>query len=236
MGIMDELNAVDEKLKTDLEQKRLEIEQAKQEKGKQELEQQKMKKEQEKMEKIKKLQEVLNDTDTKLDEPHLYTIEYSHGPSGGYGYEPYNPEGKDKFEIIMTKRERKIAEITGYIKKCIRSRGKLEDIISIDESTRELTEEEKMKFDSIEKKVSIIRESGETEQDCTLDLYDEEFGRLEIPTTLQNALLSSVSIKNGQVKTKTQEMEQTDEEQNPSKITLQSIKNAIRRVLGKGER
>ena len=32
------------------------------------------------------------------------------------------------------------------------------------------------------------------------------------------------------------EIEQTDEEQNPSKITLQSIKNAIRRVLGKGER
>lgn len=91
----------------------------------------------------------------------------------------------------------------------------------------------------LKKKVSLIRESEETNQDCVLELYDEEFGRLRIATTLRNALLSSISIENGQVKTIMKKIEQTkpkEEKPSASKISFKTIKNAINKVLGKGER
>lgn len=250
MGIMDELSSIDKKLQDDLEERRINAEKVEEDRRKAELERKENEKRTQKELKTEKIQEILEDSDEVLDEPHIYKINYSHSQGGGYGYGPHIEKGTASCEVLMTEREKRIAQLTGYIEKCTNADllaygCQCTGVKSIMPSSRELSDEEKMKIDSIKKKVSIIKTNEEAENDCIFDLYDDQFESIQVNTSLRNALLSSVSIKNGKIIT--QEKDITPEQQTEqtrsdlpvkaeSKISFRTLRETIKKVLGRGER
>lgn len=197
MNIFEELNSVDKKMKDDLEEleirrKEEEIKKAKEEKIKR------------KNNKKEILKSILEDNTEGIDEPHIYVITYEHSGGGGYGYGPHVEEGISKFEKLMTERERKIATITGKIKKVTDARlpacgCHCRGIVNIEKVGRELTCDEKIKLDAVRKKVNIIKNNKDAEKKCAINLYDEEFEDIQVNTSLKYALLSTLNIENGKV-------------------------------------
>ena len=204
MNIFEELNSVDKKMKDDLEE--LEIRRKELEKRKKEEEIKKAKEEKIKRKNNKKeiLKSILEDNTEGIDEPHIYVITYEYSKSGVYGRGPYVEEGISKFEKLMTERERKIATITGKIKKVTDARFPGYDcdckgIVNIEKVGREVTCDEKIKLDAVRKKVNIIKNNKDAGKKCTINLYDEKFEDIQINTSLKYALLSTLNIENGKV-------------------------------------
>ena len=252
MGIMDELNSVDQELQANLSK----LENDRFDKAIQALEREREKKEQEKRDrkklKAENIQEILENSEEGLDEPHMYNIRYAHS---GYEYiaSYVNPgpirraePGVKDLKVIMTEREKRIMEASVGIEEFVRrqdlKRNNVEiEIKSITESTN-LSQEEQMKLDSIKKKISIIKTNEEAEEQCVLNLDDDEFGNIPIHTSLRKALLASVSIKNGKIIL--QEKDITTEQQNEQpksevpdekgpQISLRTLRVIINKVLGR---
>ena len=113
-------------------------------------------------------------------------------------------EGISKFEKLMTERERKIATVTGKIKKVTNASSlacgcHCTGIVNIEKVGRELTCDEKIKLDAVRKKVNIIKNNKDAGKKCTINLYDEEFEDIQVNTSLKYALLSTLNIENGKV-------------------------------------
>ena len=204
MNIFEELNSVDKKMKDDLEE--LEIRRKELEKRKKEEEIKKAKEEKIKRKNNKKeiLKSILEDNTEGIDEPHIYVITYEHSRGGGYGYGPGVEEGISKFEKLMTERERKIATVTGKIKKVTNAilpayGCHCTGIVNIEKVGREVTCDEKIKLDAVRKKVNIIKNNKDAEKKCAINLYDEEFEDIQVNTSLKYALLSTLNIENGKV-------------------------------------
>lgn len=203
MNIFEELNSVDKKMKDDLDEleiRRKELEKRK----KEEIKKAKEEKVRRKNNKKEILKSILEDNTEGIDEPHIYVITYEHSRGGGYGYGPCVEEGISKFEKLMTERERKIATVTGKIKKIIDA--SLPDygchctgIVNIEKVGREVTCDEKIKLDAVRKKVNIIKNNKDAGKKCTINLYDEEFEDIQVNTSLKYALLSTLNIENGKV-------------------------------------
>ena len=203
MNIFEELNSVDKKMKDDLDEleiRRKELEKRK----KEEIKKAKEEKVRRKNNKKEILKSILEDNTEGIDEPHIYVITYEHSRGGGYGYGPCVEQGISKFEKLMTERERKIATVTGKIKKIIDA--SLPDygchctgIVNIEKVGREVTCDEKIKLDAVRKKVNIIKNNKDAGKKCTINLYDEEFEDIQVNTSLKYALLSTLNIENGKV-------------------------------------
>lgn len=242
MKIFDELNEIDEQEKEALKdlEKLKEINKQKAE------EEERRRQENERREKtdskVAKLKSILEDTTEGIDEPRLYTITYNHSEGGGYGYGARIGAGKSSCTIIMTEREKMIAEFTGKLEHCTNAGGlaygcQCTGIVGVKEADREMTDEEKIKIDVARKKVEVINKSEEANKECIIDLYDEEFRDIPVNTSLKYALLSSLNIKNGKVIDMDINKEDinTDASSKDSekKITLSSIKNAIAKFFSR---
>jgi len=242
MRIFDKLSSVDNQLKDDLNN--LEEERRKEEYAQWKEEQQRKEDERNRRREAQreKIKVALEDDTEGIDEPHWYTITYEHseGWGGGIEHGHHYKKGSGKFELLMTEREKRIAEATGKLKQyAYRNAPGTCDItrIEVSEVEHEMTAEEKLKVESIRKKVEIIKESEEAETECVIDLYDQEFETIPVNTTLKHALLSSVSIENGKVREMDKEDTKTNfPEKQKSKITFTNIKNAIVKAFNKGER
>lgn len=204
MNIFEELNSVDKKMKDDLEE--LEIRRKELEKRKKEEEIKKAKEEKVRRKNNKKeiLKSILEDNTEGIDEPHIYVITYEYLESGRDGRGPYVEEGISEVEKIMTERERKIATITGKIKKVTDVsfpdyECHCTGIVNLEKVDRELTCDEKIKLDAVRKKVNIIKNNKDAGKKCTINLYDEKFEDIQINTSLKYALLSTLNIENGKV-------------------------------------
>lgn len=196
MGLLDEINSVDIELEEKIEAKRKELLERKNAEIKRKEEEAMRERTKKKNAKIENIQKIMGDrSDESLDEPHVYVIHYYHPEVFGYGLSWSIAAGYYDEEVIMTEREKEIAMLTGKIFRFIS--GSSPKIINVTESNRELTDEEKLKLESIKKKVAIIKNSEEGKNDCDFEIEDNEFGILQLNTSLENALLSSVSIKNG---------------------------------------
>lgn len=243
MEIFDKLSSVDGQLKDNL--KNLEEERRNQEYAQRKEEQRRKEEERNKRREAKKekLKIILEDSTEGIDEPQWYIITYEHSKGWrqvGCDYGAPFPNGTGKFKLLMTEREQRVAEATGKLKQyaLMQAPGQC-DITRIETSkvNHEMTEEEKLKIEAIRKKVEIIKGSKETEVECIIDLYDEEFGHIPVNTSLKYALLSSLSIENGNVADMNKQETKTNlSAKQKSKITFGSIKRAIGRVFNKGER
>lgn len=204
MNIFEELNSVDKKMKDDLEELEIRRKELEQRKKEEEIKKAKEEKVRRKNNKKEILKSILEDNTEGIDEPHIYVITYEYSKSGVYGRGPYVEEGISKFEKLMTERERKIATITGKIKKVTDARFPGYDcdckgIVNIEKVGREVTCDEKIKLDAVRKKVNIIKNNKDAGKKCTINLYDEEFEDIQVNTSLKYALLSTLNIENGKV-------------------------------------
>lgn len=204
MNIFEELNSVDKKMKDDLDELAIRRKELEKRKKEEEIKKEKEEKVKRKNNKKEILKSILEDNAEGIDEPHIYVITYEHSKGGGYGYGPYVEEGISKFEKLMTERERKIATVTGKIKKVTNASSlacgcHCTGIVNIEKVGRELTCDEKIKLDAVRKKVNIIKNNKDAGKKCTINLYDEEFEDIQVNTSLKYALLSTLNIENGKV-------------------------------------
>lgn len=204
MNIFEELNSVDKKMKDDLDELEIRRKELEQRKKEEEIKKAKEEKVRRKNNKKEILKSILEDNTEGIDEPHIYVITYEYSKSGVYGRGPYVEEGISKFEKLMTERERKIATITGKIKKVTDASFPGYDcdckgIVNIEKVGREVTCDEKIKLDAVRKKVNIIKNNKDAGKKCTINLYDEEFEDIQVNTSLKYALLSTLNIENGKV-------------------------------------
>lgn len=204
MNIFEELNSVDKKMKDDLDELAIRRKELEKRKKEEEIKKEKEEKVKRKNNKKEILKSILEDNTEGIDDPHIYVITYEHSKGGGYGYGPYVEEGISKFEKLMTERERKIATVTGKIKKVTNASSlacgcHCTGIVNIEKVGRELTCDEKIKLDAVRKKVNIIKNNKDAGKKCTINLYDEEFEDIQVNTSLKYALLSTLNIENGKV-------------------------------------
>ena len=204
MNIFEELNSVDKNMKDDLDELAIRRKELEKRKKEEEIKKEKEEKVKRKNNKKEILKSILEDNAEGIDEPHIYVITYEHSKGGGYGYGPYVEEGISKFEKLMTERERKIATVTGKIKKVTNASSlacgcHCTGIVNIEKVGRELTCDEKIKLDAVRKKVNIIKNNKDAGKKCTINLYDEEFEDIQVNTSLKYALLSTLNIENGKV-------------------------------------
>lgn len=204
MNIFEELNSVDKKMKDDLDELAIRRKELEKRKKEEEIKKEKEEKVKRKNNKKEILKSILEDNAEGIDEPHIYVITYEHSKGGGYGYGPYVEEGISKFEKLMTERERKIATVTGKIKKVTNASSlacgcHCTGIVNIEKVGRELTCDEKIKLDAVRKKVNIIKNNKDAGKKCIINLYDEEFEDIQVNTSLKYALLSTLNIENGKV-------------------------------------
>lgn len=224
MGIMEDLNSIDEKVYENLsavrERRRIADEE--------ELRREKEQKEQKEIKK-EKIKEIIEDDEESLDEPHVYNVTYSHSGYGGGGY-GYGPRwevkaGTKNYKIIMTEREKRIAELTGWIRAYIwwkltgntNHNNPINSIESIAISDEELSQDENLIIDSIKEKVLLIKTNEEAENDCVLGLHDDDFYSISIDTSLRKALLSTISLKSGIIQNKNKNLKYEQKEEHAKK-------------------
>ena len=242
MDVFEKLNLVDNQMKKDLEEERKRYEQESKERAEEkrrmeendgiEIEDERQEKE--------KIKAILADNTEGIDEPHWYNVVYE-----------YNA-GEDEFSLIMTEREKKLADVTKwleqYMEEYVFDTDWYHKILSIETLNREMTKEEEIKLNAVKEKVKTIKESEDGNKEVVVDFYHDDFEEKEIPikTTLKQALLTQVSDKeegnfSGKIRglDKIKEQETKDEvltEKPKTKVTLASIKEAISKFWDRGER
>lgn len=260
MEIFEKLNEVDEQMKeslNELEEKRIREELEEEERKKQMEKEKKLKKEEDRRQEYKS---ILESDLTKLDEPQLYTITYTYTEndvSFRYGG-PVNRK-KGSLEIVMTEREKRLAEMTGELKEITDSHiGPLNvclEILDIKIANREMSEKEKITAEATKRKVEAIKNSPEGENRCIINLvynknsksYEERNKNIEVETKLKYALLSTLNVENGKIiyeekqevaaDNEVEDVKEVSTNQEPkNKITLGSIGKALLKVLNRGER
>lgn len=242
MDVFEKLNLVDNQMKKDLEEERKRYEQESKERAEEkrrmeendgiEIEDERQEKE--------KIKAILADNTEGIDEPHWYNVVYE-----------YNA-GEDEFSLIMTEREKKLADVTKwleqYMEEYVFDTDWYHKILSIETLNREMTKEEEIKLNAVKEKVKTIKESEDGNKEVVVDFYHDDFEEKEIPikTTLKQALLTQVSDKeegnfSGKIRglDKIKEQETKDEvltEKPKTKVTLASIKEALSKFWDRGER
>ena len=242
MDVFEKLNLVDNQMKKDLEEERKRYEQESKERAEEkrrmeendgiEIEDERQEKE--------KIKAILADNTEGIDEPHWYNVVYE-----------YNA-GEDEFSLIMTEREKKLADVTKwleqYMEEYVFDTDWYHKILSIETLNREMTKEEEIKLNAVKEKVKTIKESEDGNKEVVVDFYHDDFEEKEIPikTTLKQALLTQVSDKeegnfSGKIRglDKIKEQETKDEvltEKPKTKETLASIKEALSKFWDRGER
>ena len=242
MDVFEKLNLVDNQMKKDLEEERKRYEQESKERAEEkrrmeendgiEIEDERQEKE--------KIKAILADNTEGIDEPHWYNVVYE-----------YNA-GEDEFSLIMTEREKKLADVTKwleqYMEEYVFDTDWYHKILSIETLNREMTKEEEIKLNAVKEKVKTIKESEDVNKEVVVDFYHDDFEEKEIPikTTLKQALLTQVSDKeegnfSGKIRglDKIKEQETKDEvltEKPKTKVTLASIKEALSKFWDRGER
>ena len=242
MDVFEKLNLVDNQMKKDLEEERKRYEQESKERAEEkrrmeendgiEIEDERQEKE--------KIKAILADNTEGIDEPHWYNVVYE-----------YNA-GEDEFSLIMTEREKKLADVTKwleqYMEEYVFDTDWYHKILSIETLNREMTKEEEIKLNAVKEKVKTIKESEDGNKEVVVDFYHDDFEEKEIPikTTLKQALLTQVSDKeegnfSGKIRglDKIKEQETKDEvltEKPKTKVTLASIKEAVSKFWDRGER
>ena len=242
MDVFEKLNLVDNQMKKDLEEERKRYEQESKERAEEkrrmeendgiEIEDERQEKE--------KIKAILADNTEGIDEPHWYNVVYE-----------YNA-GEDEFSLIMTEREKKLADVTKwleqYMEEYVFDTDWYHKILSVETLNREMTKEEEIKLNAVKEKIKTIKESEDGNKEVVVDFYHDDFEEKEIPikTTLKQALLTQVSDKeegnfSGKIRglDKIKEQETKDEvltEKPKTKVTLASIKEALSKFWDRGER
>lgn len=250
MEIFEKLNEVDEQMQKSLNE-------LEEERKKQMEKEKKLKKEEDRRQEYKY---ILESDLTKLDEPQLYTINYTYTENDvafRYGG-PVNRK-KGSLEVVMTEREKRLAEMTGELKEIvnsyIRSSNECLDILDIKIANREMSEKEKITAEAMKRKVEAIKNSPEAENTCIINLvynknsklYEERNKNIEVETKLKYALLSTLNVENGKIiyegkqevadDNEVEDVKEVSTNQEPkNKITLGSIGKALLKVLNRGER
>lgn len=242
MDVFEKLNLVDNQMKKDLEEERKRYKQESKERAeeKRRMEENDGIEIEDEDERQEKIEAILADNTEGIDEPHWYNVVYE-----------YNA-GEDEFSLIMTEREKKLADVTKwleqYMEEYVFDTDWYHKILSIETLNREMTKEEEIKLNAVKEKVKTIKESEDGNKEVVVDFYHDGFEEEEIPvkTTLKQALLTQVSDKeegnfSGKIRglDKIKEQETKDEvltEQPKTKVTLASIKEAVRKFWDRGER
>lgn len=251
MDIFEKLDLVDNQMKKDLkEEKRRQEEEKKiyEQESKKRAEEKRIMEENDEIEiedederqEKEKIKAILADNTEGIDEPHWYNVVYE-----------YNA-GEDEFSLIMTEREKKLADVTKwleqYMEEYVFDTDWYHKILSVETLNREMTKEEEIKLNAVKEKVKTIKESEDGNKEVVVDFYHDDFEEKEIPikTTLKQALLTQVSDKeegnfSGKIRglDKIKEQETKDEvltEKPKTKVTLASIKEAVSKFWDRGER
>lgn len=175
----------------------------------------------------KRITEIIANPNLELDEPKLWRIVYKMG-------NPLNPlmSTYDK-TVAMTERQKMMLEETGRMELII---GKFAKIESVEEvSEQEMNDKEKIQLDGLKEKIKLIKTSIDPELD-EKGIYTSELGYqyeiVETEMTLRQALLVTNSETRCFFKSykrmKEEKIQQEEKESESSKITLKSIKEAIK--------
>lgn len=232
MSVMDELEQIEKKGKERIRQGELEDAKIKDDKKRKYIHR-----------KQKEIKSFLENEKEELDEPAIYQYKYTKG-------DPLGRMWTETYRILLTKRQVEAMKIFGDQ---IPHVGNFDRIGRKSEKERAKLEIEKRKIEYIKQsddpeldKKGIIYVKVPVEQDEKKEGYNITTMRIPVVTTLRRAMLCSKNFDPRDIGFKTyEEMEQERKEkeqktvetnENKSKITLKSIGDAIRKVLGKGER
>lgn len=175
----------------------------------------------------KRITDIIDNPNLELDEPKLWRIVYKMG-------NPLNPlmSTYDK-TVAMTERQKMMLEETGRMKLIIDKFAKIESVEEVSE--QEMNDKEKIQLDGLKEKIKLIKTSTDLELD-EKGIYTSELGYqyeiVETEMTLRQALLVTNSETRGFFKSykrmKEEKIQQEEKENESSKITLKSIKEAIK--------
>lgn len=135
--------------------------------------------------------------------------------------------------VAMTERQKIMLEETGRMELII---GKFAKIESVEEvSEQEMSDKEKIKLDALKEEIKLIKTSTDPELD-EKGIYTSELGyeyeAVETEMTLRQALLVTTSETRDFFKSykrmKEEKIQKEEKESESSKITLKSIKEAIK--------
>lgn len=181
----------------------------------------------------KRILEIIEDPDLELDEPKMWNVVSYRKPRRHIG----DIGGHEQFNKIMTQRQKMLLEETGRLPTIVDRWAELRKVCEI---TRKelLSNSDIAKLEGFKEKMELLKSSEDpqlNEKGLYVCMVDGE--KVEIEMTLRQALLVTTPETRDYFRTYTQIKEDEDkkrmeeEGKKSSKITLKSIKNAIKSKL-----
>lgn len=177
----------------------------------------------------KRITDIIENPNLELDEPKIWRIVYKMG-------NPLNPlmSTYDK-TVAMTERQKMMLEETGRMKLIIDKFAKIESVEKVSE--QEMSDKEKAQLDGLKEKIKLLKTAIDPELD-EKGIYISELGyqyeTVETEMILRQALLVTTPETIGffktykKIKEEKMQQEEKNNEYKSSKITLKSIKEAIK--------